>query len=75
MVQIKFILVQLKCKAKIVEIMISKHKMIQLLIRAKKPKNRQMIIKIMVLSIKNKVFSTLLTLTNKIIFLQTDNNE
>ena len=37
-VQIKFVLVQLKCKAKFMKIMISKHKMIQILIRAKKPK-------------------------------------
>ena len=40
MVQIKLILVQMKCMAKFVEIMISKHKMIQLIKRAKKAKNR-----------------------------------
>ena len=34
MIQIKFILVQMKCMAKILEILISIHKMIQLLIRA-----------------------------------------
>ena len=40
MVQIKLILVQMKCMAKYVEIMISKHKMIQLLLGTKKAKNR-----------------------------------